>query len=89
MIMGKCLEQCQTFAGWDKARAYQKFHHAHYDWWAFPVDRPSSHGDKFQVGKEEWEVMRHDEKFIQALRSNAVMVCRAWGYDLVKGTPVN
>ena len=29
------------------------FHHSHYDWWAFPIDQPSSYGSAYQVGKEE------------------------------------
>jgi hypothetical protein len=64
---------------------YGQFHRSHYDWWAFPIDQPSSHGDKYQVDAPDLPAYLENKLFIDALRSNSVLVCRAWGYDLVKG----
>lgn len=61
---------------------YSTFHSSHYDWWAFPVDKPSSYGQKYQVFPEDKEQLIKDKHFITALRTNAILVSRSWGYDL-------
>ena len=87
MIKGECLNQFKLFQKWDLQKKYATFHHSHYDWWAFPYDKPSSYRDKYQVGPEEREHLINDKEFIEALRGNAILVCRSWGWNLVKGYP--
>ena len=53
MIKKECLDQYKLFRRWDEIKKYSTFHHSHYDWWAFPYDKPSSYRDKYQVGLEE------------------------------------
>ena len=60
MIKGKCIAQAEKFVYWEGRKDYRAFHQSHYDWWAFPVDAPSSHGDKFQIGSEEKSQLEED-----------------------------
>jgi hypothetical protein len=60
MLKTKCLEQHALFVRWDLRKNYSMFHRSHYDWWAFPIDQLSSHGDKFKVGPEEIENLKED-----------------------------
>lgn len=87
-IKDKCLLQRSHFAKWNAQQKWASFHSAHYDWWAFPIDKPSSYGSAYQVGKEEHAKLIKDEEFIQALRDNAVFVCRSWGWELGEGVPI-
>lgn len=82
MIKNKCIQQSKDFILWDAKKSYATFHSAHYDWWAFPYDQPSSYRDLYQIGPQERAALLHDQDFIHALRTNAILVCRAWGYDL-------
>lgn len=87
MIIGKCIEQNLKFKKLDSFKNYYTIHHSHYDWWAFPINEISSHGTKYQVDEKDMSEFKKNEKFIEALRSNAILVCKAWGYDLVQGKP--
>lgn len=55
MLKEQCIAQSQRFIDWDRHRKYSVFHSSHYDWWAFPVDTPSSHGEKYMVTHKERE----------------------------------
>ena len=43
------MNQNSLFVQWDKNKDWRSFHDQHYDWWAFPINKPSSYGDKFQL----------------------------------------
>ena len=85
MIKEECIHQSLQFINWDKNQKYSNFHSSHYDWWAFPVDKPSSYGEKYQITSEERSKLLLDQAFLNALRTNAILVCRSWGYDLENG----
>lgn len=85
MIRKKCIQQNKEFVRWDATNNYYRFHHSHYDWWAFPINQPSSHGDKYQIMDKDIEMFKEKPQFINALKSNAILVCKAWGYNLVTG----
>lgn len=73
---------------WKSLQLYNKFHSSHYDWWAFPINQLSSYGAKFKVDIHDRIHFMKNEQFIKALRSNAVLVCLSWGYDLIKGEEI-
>lgn len=77
--------QLAQFEMWAKNQEWSKIHQAHYDWWMFPVDRPSrGHGDRFALSQEEIEVMKKDPDFMRDYRRGVVLVVKAWGWDLEK-----
>ena len=47
IIKEKCLLQHSHFVKWNTQEKWSTFHSAHYDWWAFPIDRPSSYGSAY------------------------------------------
>lgn len=62
------------------------FNHSHYDWWAFPIDKSSqAYQDQYRLYADDIVELRADGQFMNALRSNAVMVCEGWGWDLENG----
>lgn len=69
----------------DATKNYYRIHHSHYDWWAFPINETSSHGDKYQVMDKDVDLFKGNPQFVKALRSNAILVCKAWGYNLEEG----
>jgi hypothetical protein len=54
--------QVADFEQWASAGNWQAFHDHHYDWWAFPIDKPSSYAFAYTVYSGEitqmWEVSR-------------------------------
>lgn len=53
MIKSECINQSHHFIRWDAKKSYETFHSSHYDWWAIPIDKPSSYKDKYQIGNIE------------------------------------
>lgn len=44
--------QLQLFESWYADGAWKVLHNAHYDWWTFPIDEPSSFRGKYQISPE-------------------------------------
>lgn len=44
LIKEECIRQSKYFINLDRNKQYSTFHTSHYDWWAFPIDKPSSKG---------------------------------------------
>lgn len=86
MIKDECIRQSKIFLNWHASKKYDHFHHSHYDWWAFPYDKPSSYRDKYQIGPIERTHLIADKEFIEALRTNAKLVCISWGFNLETGS---
>jgi hypothetical protein len=60
-IKQKHKEQLGFFEEWARAKDWKMFSpaHSHYDWWIFPVTRPSSaFGDTYALK----EALSHDSK---------------------------
>ena len=85
----ECKEQNVKFRKWADKGQWKTFHSSHYDWWAFPIDKPSSsYGTKYKLGEIQLAKLRDNPHFIQHLRSNAILVCRSWGWDLQAGKQI-
>ena len=56
----------------------------HFDWWAFPIDANSGHGDRYNVAPAITE-LRNDPEFLHAVLENAQLLSIGLGYDLVTG----
>ena len=53
----------------------------HFDWWAFPIDANSGHGDRFNVAPAIGE-LRQNSDFLGAVLENAQLLAIGLGYDL-------
>jgi hypothetical protein len=73
--------QLAKFEVWAK-RGYGEFHQNHYDWWAFPIDKPSSYAFKYVVFDEEISEMQQDKFFLSRHRRGLELACESWGWDL-------
>lgn len=88
-IKNKQAEQLQQFEEWAKVGDWRKIHAAHYDWWMFPVERPSlSYGDLYAVESKEVEALKSDALFLRNYKRGIACVVEAWGWDLEKERPI-
>lgn len=79
------FQQLQYFEQWTAANQWDQIHRAHYDWWMFPVERPSSgYGPKFAVGRGEVQALKSDVNFMKHYRRGVILVVQAWGWDLMR-----
>ncbi len=74
--------QVKIFRAWAKAQDWQSFHVNHYDWWTFPIKKPSSYGFRYTLNDEAVSVLRNDPEFISNLVEAARLLLLSWGWDL-------
>ncbi|WP_187262157.1 hypothetical protein [Pontibacter beigongshangensis] len=78
----KQAEQLEQFEQWATARTWNRFHNTHYDWWMFPVEKPSSHGYTWTVMKEEVQQLKQDPEYIENYLRGVELLMLAWGWNL-------
>lgn len=89
LIKRDLAQQLQKFEDWAQANEWQRIHDAHYDWWMFPVERPSSaYGEAYAVNKADVEALKADPIFMNNYRRGVALVVQAWGWDLEKGEAI-
>lgn len=82
----KQAEQLEMFRDWKNKKDWKKLHNAHYDWWAFPIDRGSAaYGDGYNVAGENITALKTDPKYVSNLKELATIYAEAMGWDLEKG----
>lgn len=74
--------QVVQFCEWAAAHDWQAFHNHHYDWWAFPIDRPSQHGFAYSVFEAERAALLERSKFRDNLAEAAHLLLLSWGWDM-------
>ena len=83
----KQFETLVLMENFDKKKQWHQYRDGsgiHYDWWSFPVKNSSrSYGKAYALTDEAVEELKKDKVFIQRLQEAAILVCRAWGWDLV------
>lgn len=85
-LMARNTEQHQKFSSWATARDWKKFHHEHFDWWAFPIDEVSNtYGERFRVPEDELKKLRSDQEFLKRLDENLTNASSAYGWDIQAG----
>lgn len=67
----------------------QTHHGKGFDWWMFPIDQDSQHGDKWRVSPSDIEVLKADAEFMASYREGAILVARSWGWDLKKNQKIH
>lgn len=80
--------QIDAFEEWAHAGRWGDFHRNHYDWWAFPIDAPSSYGFEYSVSEESVQLLLANNEFITSLRKGAQLLMRSWGWDFESNSPV-
>ena len=83
-LIQKNANQLFQFRIFAENRDWQSFHSNHYDWWAFPIGSPSSHGYRYSVSKESVEVLKQSSQFLSNLSESADLLLLSWGWDSAK-----
>jgi hypothetical protein len=78
----KQKDQLLKFEEWAESKNWLAFHDAHYDWWMFPIDQPSSLGLKYTVDKTAIENLKMDEEFMKNYLRGVELLLRSWGWNL-------
>ncbi len=74
--------QIEMFEQWAAADQWPKFHHSHYDWWAFPIDQPSSFGFRYTVYAGDIAELMADADFASGHVRGIELVAASWGWDV-------
>lgn len=85
----KQLEYLEKFREWVKDSAWDEIHSAHYDWWMFPLHRPSSKNYTYSVTTSDVAQLKQDINFMQNYREGVRLLCLAWGWDLENNCDVS
>jgi ADP-ribose pyrophosphatase YjhB (NUDIX family) len=77
-------EQLELFRKWKNEKNWKALHNAHYDWWAFPIDRGSAaYGDGYNVAGDNINKLVSDKKYMDNLVELASIYSEAMGWDIV------
>ena len=86
-LRGEHAAQIVQFKTWAR-RGFGEFHHNHYDWWAFPIDEPSSKGFRYVVLKGDIEELKKDRDFMAQYLDGLSLLSASWGWDLANACPL-
>jgi hypothetical protein len=75
-------DQLALFQKWAEESSWSSFHQNHYDWWAFPIDRPSAKGFRYSISDEVRLELLEDSVFIDQLRECSRLLFLSWGWDI-------
>ncbi len=74
--------QVADFERWAAEGNWEEFHRNHYDWWAFPINRPSAYGLAWTVYEGEIAELNSDPAFVERFRRGEELLAASWGWDL-------
>jgi hypothetical protein len=77
-------QQINEFEKWAAAGNWKKFHNSHYDWWTFPISRPSAYGLAWTVYEGDVAELNQDPEFVRRFLRGEELVAASWGWDLQK-----
>ena len=87
-IKQRHAEQLHEFETWGGRGEWLAFHRAHYDWWMFPIDRPSAYGLTWTVYDGDIFDLKQDADFMRRYRRGIELVALAWGWDVAAASVV-
>ena len=87
-IKEKHAWQLALFEEWVEGGMWDRIHAAHYDWWMFPIDAPSSYGFTWTVYDGDVAELKRDALFVRGYLRGAEILALSWGWDLAAGAPV-
>lgn len=80
--------QVTEFESWAARGDWARFHASHYDWWAFPIDRPSNLGWAYVICAREAADLAADPAFAARFLRGVELVAASLGWDLAACCPV-
>ena len=82
--------QTSLFKDWITQSRWRNFWGSgeHFDWWAFPIDADSGHGDRYNVTPAIAELWQSAE-FLNAVLENAQLLAIGLGYELTTGVVID
>lgn len=83
-IKAKQKWQLDRFEQWAAAGDWRELHRAHYDWWMFPIDAPSSYGFVWTVYEGDIAELKKDVNYIQNYLRGVELLALAWGWHLTE-----
>jgi len=78
-------EQVVAFRQWAGRGDWSKFHREHYDWWAFPISKPSKYGSKYVVYSGDVAELNANPQFVHDYVDGVQLVAASWGWDVYAG----
>lgn len=81
-IKEKQAWQLDQFQHWAENHQWGEFHRAHYDWWMFPIDQPSSYGYAWTVFEGDIAEFKEDQQFIEKYLLGVRLLALSWGWDI-------
>jgi hypothetical protein len=84
-------KQAEQLAAFEREAArsdWQAIHRGHYDWWMFPIDETSQHGDTYTVYGGDIAELKQDPEFVRNYLRGVELLALAWGWDLAGRTYV-
>lgn len=88
LVKADQAKQLETFEKWAKEGKWKNFHEAHYDWWMFPISRPSrGHGDRYAVSNTDVTTLKNDPEFMKNYLRGVELVAESWGWDVKNNKP--
>jgi hypothetical protein len=75
--------QIEKFEEWAARGGWELFHSSHYDWWVFPIHKPSSYGLAWTVYEGDAVELKQDAQFVRKYIRGVELVSASWGWDLV------
>lgn len=76
-------QQITGFEQWALQNDWERFHDSHYDWWVFPINRPSAYGMMWVVFDQEIAQLKEDSSFVADYRKGIELVSASWGWDVM------
>jgi len=82
------LAKLQTLANagqWQHIQTHTSHGHSGFDWWMFPIKRPSlGKGTRYTVNDEQIKTLKANPEFMKSYRDGVILVAKSWGWDLEK-----
>ena len=80
----KQAEQLSIFERRAAQGDWQAIHRDHYDWWMFPIDESSQHGDAYTVYAGDIAELKQDPAYVRSYLRGVELLALAWGWDLAR-----
>lgn len=87
----ECLKQTHAgqlgqFETWAVQGDWERFHSSHYDWWVFPIHKPSGYGLAWTVYDGDVAELKQDAGFMQRYLRGVELVAASWGWELKRAS---
>lgn len=73
--------QVHSFIDWADRGDWHSFHSSHFDWWAFPIDKPSQHDYAFTVYESEIVALKTNDEFSRLHVLGSELLLLSWGWQ--------